>query len=389
MKLTAAKVKSIKESGRYGDGNGLQLLVTKALNKSWVYRFQLNNRRRDMGLGKYPTISLSDARNLRDEAAKKVSMGIDPLTERNKLKREMSNVVTFKQLALEYISNNSRVWSNAKHAQQWANTLRTYAFPVIGDVPVKNVNTAMIQEILNPIWLTKSETATRVMSRIENIIDYAIALDHSDKANPAALKVIKAVMPQIPKSTRIKHFSAMPYVDVPSFYAQIADKKSISAQALKLTILTATRTSEVLGAKWDEFSGDVWEIPSIRMKSKREHRVPLCSGLIDVVESMPRMNEYLFPSVVSNGKHLSNMAMLKFLKSEMNQPYTVHGFRSSFRDWVGETTEFDIRLAETSLAHVLSDKTEAAYARGDLLEKRRLLMSEWFNYVTSETEFKK
>lgn len=384
MKLTAVQVKKIKEQGRYADDEGLYLYVSKSGNKSWVYRYQLNKRRRDMGLGKYPLISLAEARVLRDKASKLVKNGIDPIQKRNAESAANQAKKTFSELAAEFIEMRKSDWRNEKHAQQWASTLDAYAYPYIGDLTVENITTAKIRAMLEPIWLSKAETATRVRSRVENVIDYAIALDESDKANPASLKVISKVLPNNAKSKRVKHFKAMHYSDVPAFYAELSERNEVSANCLKLTILTACRTTESRAALRSEFKGDLWTIPAGRTKSGRVHRIPLCDYVQELIKSFPTVNQYLFAGARIKPTPLSNMAMLNLIKKTFNLNVTVHGFRSSFRDWVAECTNYDSRLAEAALAHVLQDKTEAAYQRGDLLEKRAELMAAWCDYVIGE-----
>ena len=335
-----------------------------------------------MGLGNYPLVSLSEARESRTQASKLLLKGIDPIEEKKRLNSVREGKRTFEIIAHEFIEMRRDSWSNDKHIKQWYSTLEMYAFPYIGHLTIPEISTKIIKNMLTPIWKTKSETATRVRSRVENVIDYAIALDESDKANPASLKIISKVLPPIPKSKRLKHFNAMPYLELPKFWKELNDYSFTGASALKLTILTALRTNEAIGIRLNEIEGNVLVIPADRMKSNREHRVPLCDYVLNMIDGFAVRNEYLFSSPIKE-QPLSNMAMLKFLKDELGYPYTVHGFRSSFRDWVSEETDFDIRLAETSLAHVLQDKTEASYARGDLLEKRRELMTAWCEYVTN------
>ena len=383
-KLTSLKIKHLEKAGRYQDGNGLIFIVNNKQSKSWVYRFQLDGKRRDMGLGKYPTISLSEARKLRDNAAKLISSGIDPIEYRKAQNYAINKAKTFEQLATEFIEMKRPEWKNAKHAQQWTNTLQYYAYPLIGGMDIPSITTPIVKLMLEPIWLAKPETATRVRSRVENIIDYGIALGYSDKANPAALKVVSKILPANPKSKRVKHFSAMPYSDIPEFWQALSKNNTISANALKFTILTACRTNEAISANVSEFKDGLWILPQSRTKSGREHRVPLSKQAISLMDNLPVINGFLFPSAHYKSDHISNMAMLKFLKSDMGLNFTVHGFRSTFRDWVEEKTDYDSRLAEACLAHAVKDKTEAAYQRGDLLEKRRVLMQAWADYLTGE-----
>ena len=365
--LSATKVKNIKEKGDYSDGNGLYLRVGATGKKNWIFRYTFNGKRSNMGLGF--KLSLAEARQKVLELGDRIDKGLHP-------KEEIIDTATFKSMAKAFIEMRRGEWKNKKHAQQWTNTLETYAYPFIGDMQVSDIKTKHIKAILDPIWNAKPETATRVRSRVQNVIDYSIAMGESDRANPAALTVVKKVLPKQVKD--VKHFSALPYSEVSEFYASLGD--AMSHLAIRFVILTACRTGEVIGAEWSEIDGDVWVIPKVRTKANREHRVPLSTQAIELLENMDPMNDYIFPSPSFKPKGLSNIAMLKATKG-INPEITVHGFRSSFRDWVEEVTIFDSRLAEAALAHVIEDKTVAAYQRSDLLEKRRLMMQEWANFV--------
>lgn len=391
MKLTATKVKALNSPGRYADGNGLYLQVAKQGTKSWIYRFQLNGKRRELGLGSIKEKSLSVARSEARAMRELVLQGVDPKLHRDAGKNEQQTRQswTFDRASEAYIQSHESAWNNKKHIQQWRNTLNTYASPVLGSIPVEIIDTALVMRCIEPIWLSKNETATRVRARIEKVLSWSIALHYRDSPNPAVWRgTISELLPQPSKVSTVKHHSALPYAELPVFMDQLAEKESISAKALQFTILTCVRTSEAISASWDEidFENAVWTIPAIKMKSNREHRVPLSSQAIALLESLPRLNGWLFPSP-QYGKHLSNMAMLTLLKKHLNRPdLTVHGFRSTFRDWSAEVSDYPRELAESALAHTLGNKTEAAYQRGDYLEKRRDLMQSWSDYAQERQE---
>lgn len=368
-KLTATKVKALKEKGYYSDGNGLYLSIDINGNKNWVFRYTYLKKRSKMGLGF--ELTLSEARVKVIELNDRIKSGHHP-------KSETVKSGTFEQMSKEYIDMRKPEWKNKKHAQQWKNTLNAYAYPYIGSMQVADIATSHIKSLLDPIWLDKPETAKRVRSRVQKVIDYCIALGISDKGNPARLSVLKSVMPKHKRD--VKHFPALHHSQISDFYSKL--HTSMSHYALMFTILTASRTNEIIGAKWSDIDCDLWTIPKERMKSNREHRVPLSKQAVALLESLHRVNEFIFPSTSIKPKGLSNMAMLTAVKN-INPNITVHGFRSCFRDWVEEATNYDSRLAEAALAHVVKDKTVAAYQRSDLLEKRRVLMQEWADYVTN------
>lgn len=386
--LTASKVRAILKAGIYLDGDGLRLQVKKAGTKSWLFRYQLNGKTREMGLGSLRNVSLRQARFKAGQARQLLIQGIDPIAHKkaNQHKTANANTWTFDRCAEEFIKAKSHEWTNEKHTEQWRATIRQFCSPVLGSLPVNQINTGLVMQVIEPIWYEKTETASRVRGRIENILSWATVRGYREGMNPALWRGhIEHLLPNKNKTTQPKHHPAMPYQDVGAFMDEIKHKVSISAKALQLTILTATRTSEVIGAKWDEINSQtgVWTIPAQRMKANREHRVPLSKQALNLLDNLPFKQDWLFPSV-QDGKHISNMAMLKFLKRDMRHPtLTVHGFRSTFRDWCAEQTSYPRELAESALAHVLSDKTEAAYQRGDLLQRRQKLMQSWANYCTT------
>lgn len=390
--LTPLAVKNAK-AGRHADGGGLHLLVKQSGARSWVYRFMLNGKSRDVGLGTAGPdgISLAAARDARDALRLKVKAGIDPLEERQ---REAAEAIaaaqaaqvarmTFKAVAETYIDANEGSWRNEKHRQQWKNTLATYVYPLIGELPVAEVGTVHVLQILEPIWKTKAETASRVRGRMETILDAAKARGYREGENPARWRGhIAQILPARSRLTR-GHHKAMPYEAIPAFVGLLHKREAVAALALEFAILTAARTGEVIGAKWDEVDLDkaTWTIPASRMKAGKEHRVPLSARAVEILKSMQGLRkEWLFPA--SKGGKMSGMAMTMLLR-RMKVDVTVHGFRSGFRDWSAECTGYAHEVCEMALAHVIGNKAEAAYRRGDLFDKRRRLMDDWATYCVT------
>jgi integrase len=390
--LTPLTVKNAKP-GRHADGGGLHLLVKESGARSWVYRFMLNGKSRDVGLGTAGPggISLADARTARDALRLKVKAGIDPLQERQQEAEEALAVaqaakvagITFKAAAEAYIGTNEASWRNDKHRQQWRNTLATYVYPVIGELPVAEVGTAHVLQILEPIWKAKAETASRVRGRMETILDAAKARGYREGENPARWRGhIAQILPTRSRLTR-GHHKALPYDTIPSFIAALHQRKAVAALALEFAVLTAARTGEVIGAKWGEvdLEKEIWTIPASRMKAGKEHRVPLSPRAVEILKAVQELRkEWLFPA--ARGGALSGMAMSMLLR-RMQVDVTVHGFRSSFRDWCAESTGYAHEVAEMALAHTIDNKVERAYRRGDLFDKRRRLMDEWAAYCAS------
>ncbi len=390
--LTPLAVKNAKP-GRHADGGGLHLLVKESGARSWVYRFMLNGKSRDVGLGPAGPggISLADARTARDALRLKVKAGIDPLEERQRDAAQALAAaqavqvagITFKAVAEAYIGANEESWRNEKHRQQWKNTLATYVYPVIGDLPVAEVGTAHVLQILEPIWKAKAETASRVRGRIETILDAAKARGYREGENPARWRGhIAQILPARSRLTR-GHHKAMPYERIPAFVGALHKRDAVAALALEFTILTAARTGEVIGAKWDEVDLDkaIWTIPASRMKAGKEHRVPLSARAVEILKSTQGLRkEWLFPA--TKGGKISGMAMTMLLR-RMKVDVTVHGFRSGFRDWSAECTGYAHEVAEMALAHTIENKVERAYRRGDLFDKRRRLMDDWATYCAT------
>lgn len=375
-KLSATAVKAASRPGRLGDGDGLFLVVKPNGNKNWLCRVQKHGNRRDFGLGSASKVSLALARERSREIRTWMEMGLDPLFER----RKVLGIPTFREAAAKVLAAHKKTWRNEKHEGQWMATLTAYAFPHIGDVKVSEVTGPMIRNLLSEIWLSKPETARRVRQRIGTILDWAYASGFRESEAP--MRAITKGLPRQPKKDG--HFAAMPYADVPAFMVKLQARESFSRLALEFAILTAARSGEVRHAVWDEFDleAKLWTIPKERMKANREHVVPLCARAVKIIERCAelrlRNGAIVFPGI-RNLQPLSDMTLTKLLK-EMKQPYTAHGFRSAFRDWVSEETEHPSDVAEAALAHVVANKTEAAYRRGNLLEKRRVMMDAWAAY---------
>ncbi|WP_425992911.1 tyrosine-type recombinase/integrase [Afipia sp. DC4300-2b1] len=379
-RLTARTVATVKEVGRYADGNGLYLSLSKNGGKRWVFLYRSAGRIREKGLGSAAAVSLKDARLKADEVRKQLSAGLDPINEG----RKSQGVMTFAQCAKAYIASHEAGWSNPKHADQWRNTLKTYAEPVIGKVPVNKVDVSHIMNILDPIWRTKTETASRVRGRIESILDWAAVKKYRSSENPARLKGhLDHLLPRRQKVAKVQHHPALPYKDIPAFMADLRTREGTGALALEFTILTAARTNETLGAKWDEIDleSKVWTVPADRMKARVLQAQPLSDRSIEILKSLSTDTEYVFPGNGDNNP-MSSMSLLAVLKRMNHSDITTHGFRSTFRDWAAETTEFPNEVVEMALAHTVKNKAEAAYRRGNMLDRRRVLMDAWSDYCS-------
>ena len=396
-KLTTKTVKSTKlKTGKHSDGGGLYLKVATGGSKSWVFRYTNGEitksgykKQAEMGMGSYPDISLAEARDIATDHRKTIAAGKDPKLKRDAERAEAkkNQVWTFDRCAEAYIDAHSPSWKNKKHIQQWKHSLKAYASPKIGHLQVADIDVPHVLEVVQPIWQTKTETASRVRGRIERVLSWAIVMKYRAFPNPAVWRGnLDQVLGQPQKVTKPRHLSALPYAEIGVFMDELRKHNSVNAKALRFTILTGCRTTEVLGASWDEidFDAAIWAVPGSRMKSGREHRVPLSGQAIELLHQLPRTNGWLFPSI-QHGKHLGNSALLKHLNEQIKRKdITVHGFRSTFRDWVAEETNYPDRLAESALAHVLGNKTEAAYQRGDMLKKRAELMQEWADFATQK-----
>jgi integrase len=387
-KLTALAVVQAKRRGYYGDGGGLYLQISANNAKSWVFRFKEGGRLREMGLGPLHTISLAEARQRAQECRKARLDGRDPITDRKAArmaaKLDAARAISFKSCAERYIVAQKAGWRNAKHAAQWSSTLASYAYPVFASLPAQAVDVALVLKAVEPIWATKPETASRVRGRIEAILDWATARGYRTGENPARWRGhLENLLPSPSKVRRIEHHAALPYPEISAFMVELRAQEGVAARALEFAILTAARTGEVIGCRWDEIdlAQRLWTIPADRMKAGREHRVPLSSPALSIVRAMADIHsgDFVFPGGKAT-RPLSNMAFLMLLRRLGRGDLTAHGFRSSFRDWVAERTTFPAEVAEMALAHAVSDKVEAAYRRGDLLQKRWQLAEAWAKF---------
>jgi integrase len=403
MALTVDKVSKAKEPGRYGDGKGLYLQVTPAGVRSWILRYERDDtrpgregkrRERWMGLGSVADFTLAEARERARRARQLLADGIDPLdarrTERAKQLAEAAKAaatnVTFKEAAETYFKFHSPKWKNAKHRAQFLSTLKQYAFPVMSKVPVAAIDKTIVLKAIQPIWQDKNETASRVRGRIESVLDFAKVSGWRDGENPAAWSGNLAhALPAPGTFTKVKHHAALPHTEVPYFVAQLVTREGMAARALEFLVLTAARTGEVIGARWGELdlNAKLWTIPASRMKARKEHRVPLSDRAVAILKKLPRESDFVFPGS-SQGISISNMAMAQLLKRMGRLDITVHGFRSTFRDWAAEHTNYPNHVVEMALAHVIGDKVEAAYRRGDLFAKRARLMTDWAKYCMTK-----
>jgi len=381
----------VKKPGLHRDGTGLYLQITRDGVKSWIIRYMLHGRARYMGIGPFPVVSLAQAREKAAEIRRILRVdGLDPLhlrhADRLSRKLEQAKSVTFRICAEKFISANRVAWKNEKHTWQWTRTLELYAYPTIGELPVGEIDTPLMLKILQPIWDTATVTATRVRGRIERIIQYAITAGFRKGDNPARWKGhLENLLPKPSRVAKVKNQPALPWAEIPAFMARLRKIDSVPARALEFTILAAARSGETLGARWSEIDQDarLWIVPPERIKSKREHRVPLSEPTVKILETMlpwrKTDDSFVFPGARPD-QPLSNMSMLMLLRRMGRSDITAHGFRSTFRDWTAENTNATREVAEMALAHVIPSKVEAAYRRGDLLEKRRELMAVWSGY---------
>lgn len=385
-RLTAAAVRAAG-AGLHPDGGGLYLKVGPTGGRSWVLRYMLRGRARWMGLGPLHLVGLAEARQRAAAAHKLLLDGQDPIDVRRA--GHQSAGITFQDCADRYITAHRAGWRNSKHADQWTNTLATYAYPVLGALPVASIDTAKVLEVIEPIWTTRAETASRVRQRIESILDWARARGYRDTENPARWRGhLDKLLPRRSKVAPVEHHAALPWAELPSFYQALVEMQGTGALALRFTILTAARSGEVLKAPWSEVDEvtATWSIPGKRMKAGRDHRVPLAAEALAVLKAArhPEHGEYIFETDL--GRAPSNALMAAVLRRMGRGDLTVHGFRSTFRDWCGEATSYPRELAEAALAHTVRDKTEAAYARGDALARRRELMADWAAYCTGKSQ---
>jgi integrase len=394
-RLSPITVKRAKP-GMHCDGGGLYLQVTtgadRAVHRSWLYRFALNGRERHMGLGSLNNVSLAEARAKAADARKLTADAIDPIERRGSLRAAaalaVAKAMTFDECAAAYIASHRARWRAIKSYRQWRSTLSTYAGPVLGKLPVQAIDTALIMRVIEPLWTRVPETAGRVRGRIEAVLDWATACGYRQGENPARWRGhLDKLLPAQSSIRKVKHHPALPYSEINAFMTLLRGRDAVSARALEFAILTAARTGEVLGAKWDEIdlTGKMWTVPAERMKMQLPHRVPLSKPAVAVLEGMAKRREgaHVFPG--DRRAVLSDMALLMLLRRMERDDITAHGFRSTFRDWAAERTNFPNEVCEAALAHVIENKSEAAYRRGDLFEKRRLLMEQWGAFCDQPT----
>lgn len=373
-----------------GDYN---LQVGPTGNKSWLFRFMLAGKAREMGLGAVADLSLAEARETATAARRLVKAGTDPIEARQAtritVRYEQARSMTFSQCAEAYIAAHEASWRNPKHRQQWRNTMATYCGPVFGELPVDAIDLALVLKVLEPMWHTKTETASRLRGRIENILDWATVRGYREGDNPSRWRGhLDKLLPARSKVQTVEHHAALPYDDIPAFMADLRSRRGVSARALEFCVLTATRTSESIGASWSEIdlANKAWTIPAVRIKAGKDHRVPLVDRVVEILSDMAKVREgeHVFPGGKLD-KPLSTMAFLMLLRRMERPDLTAHGFRSTFRDWAAERTAYPREVAEMCLAHAIGDKVEAAYRRGDLFEKRRQLMEAWATHCEGWT----
>ena len=398
--LNPLKIKATNAEGVYADGNGLYLQVNKRGAKSWLFCYALHGKSREMGLGALDSVTLAEARLHRDECKKLLAAKIDPIenrkTEQAKARLDAARNVLFKDCAEMYFEANKSGWKNKKHTQQFTNTFKTYVYPVIGNLPVQGITVDLVMKVLNPIWKEIPETANRVRGRMEAVLDFAHARELRQGENPARWRGrLQKLLPHRSKIRKVQHHPALPYAKVADFMALLKQQPGLDALALQFTILTAARTGEVVSARWSEIDmhSKVWTIPAERMKAGKEHRVPLTEEALTILKAVDAMasgkhtaathadvaTDWVFPGRKGINQ-LSGMAMLMLLRRMERKDITVHGFRSTFRDWVAEQTAFPYEVAEGALAHTIGNKVAVAYLRSDLFEKRRKLMEAWARY---------
>jgi integrase len=395
MALNARQITALREHGRYGDGHGLYLQITPSGAKSWLLRYERNGRERWMGLGPLHTVGLKEARERARRARQQLLDGLDPLemrrAERAKAALDVTKAVTFREAATAYFDAHQAKWRNAKHRNQFISTLKEYVFPKLGKLAVADIDIGSILSVLEPIWPTKTETASRVRSRIEAILDWATVRRLRTGENPARWKGnLQHVLPARARLAKPQHHAALPYAEISTFMAALRIRDGVAARALEFTILTAARTGEVVGARWNEIDlpARTWTIPGGRMKAGREHRVALSDEAVDILKALPREDDNPFVFIGPRSGGLSNMAMAAVLRRMDRIDITVHGFRSTFRDWAAESTAFPNHVVEMALAHTVGNKVEAAYRRGDLMAKRQRLAADWAKFCFRPAEGK-
>ena len=387
--LTVRKIAALKEPGRHSDGGGLYLRITPQGARSWIFMSAVGGKRVEIGLGSAASVSLGGARDLAGEMREAVALGRDPRSVLARTAPTGPTIPTFGTFAEDYIASVESGWKNPTHRQQWRNSLRDHA-SALTDKPVDEISTDDLLAVLHPIWLTKSETAGRVRGRIERILDVAKVRGHisRDSANPARLKGHLDFL--LPKQSGMArgHHAALPYQEAPMFMVELRKRQALAARCLEFTILTAARSGEALGARWSEIDlkERLWRVPPNRMKAGAEHTVPLSDDAVELVERLrPEKCEPIDRIFAVSGAVRSNMAMAMLLRRMKHGHITTHGLRSTFRDWAGDSTNYPREIVEAALAHTVQSKTERAYRRGTAIERRRMLMQEWANYLKTDT----
>lgn len=386
--LTVLKVKNLATPGHYVDGGGLYLQVTGNGAKSWLFKYKVRGtqKRREMGLGPVRDVSLAEAREKATQCRKQLAEGLDPIQTRDSARSAQRLLMKpFRACAEEYIASHSKGWKNAKHKAQWSATLETYAYPVIGDITVRDVTLAHVLKIIEPIWETTTETASRLRGRIESVLDWATVRGYREGDNPARWRGhLDKILAAPGKVTKVDHHRALDVDAVPGFISAVREQDGMGARALEFAILTAARSGEVRGATWAEIDLQerIWIVGGERMKAGKEHRVPLSPAAIKLLEKLPHIEgvDFVFPSV--RGKQLSDMTLSAVMR-RMKVDAVPHGFRSTFKDWASERTSYPGEMSEMALAHTINDKVEAAYRRGDMFEKRRKMMNQWATFCTT------
>jgi integrase len=379
---SAAEVARLKKPGRYAVGHGVYLQISKWNTRAWVLRYIHNGRAHHMGLGSAEYVTLAEAREKGYAARRMLIDGIDPLMTKRRAKHEarLKHVRerTFQQCAEAYIAAHEASWNSPRSSEQWHSSLTMYVYPLIGSLPVSEIDLPLVLRVLEPIWSKMPVTASRLRGRIEAILGWATVRGLRTGDNPARWKNHLEHLLSDHGNRQIKRLAALPYADIGAFMAKLRSDESVVARALEFCILTAARTAEVQGARWDEINSDTWTIPAVRMKSGREHRVPLSARARELLAELPREGDAVFMGG-SAGQPLNHMSLRRLLP-KLGCDATVHGFRSTFRDWAAETTGYDNHVLEQALAHTVGNAVERAYRRGDLFEKRRRLMQDWSDY---------
>src|SRR6516225_2065959 len=385
-RLTALKVTRTKQPGMYADGGGLYLRVAEGGSKQWIFRYVTDGHMRDMGIGPFHTLTLAQARE-RATAARVLRLdGIDPIDHKRAQRAELlaaaAKAMTFRQCAEDFLREHEAKWTNATHRQQWRATLKNYVYPIIGNLPVAMIDTPLVLKVIKPLWTRTPKTASRVRGRIETVLGWATVHHYRSGDNPARWQgLLEHALPAKAKIAKTEHHAALPYAELAPFMAKLRQDTGAAARCLEFIILTGARLTEATGAMWDEIDNRTWVVPASRMKGGREHRVPLSDAAMAMLEAMPRMNDFVFPGMRA-GQPVGPQTIQGLVK-ELGGDITVHGFRSSFRDWAAEQTSYPNHVVEMALAHAISNAVEAAYRRGDLFDKRARLMQQWADYCAN------